>query len=329
MDCGFHIPDWCKRFDDLLETAYDNFWRPPKPESFGKDKADWDVMNPGVKRRLKGVLRCFTNMEIEIVDDVDYLKELLHKHLPPQINKDLQIFYTLVNWQEAIEGVHLQTYGRIDQILDYKMDNETIDYVDKKVELISRMRNQPTDTPKDISKAIVSMICNEGLIFQSLFSVFFVARARGVLIESYTQNSYVLRDELFHLVTFAVLYNTLTSMGVIPRLEQEEVYTMIESYVNVDGYCAERLLHDLSQDEKDFFLQFNVDNCKLYTRYIADTILNSIGYGPLYNVKTHNYDFMNQTQLNTLGSFFDVEITDYALSTDFACDDESDISDDD
>lgn len=328
MNCGFHIPDWCKKFEDLLETAYDNFWRPPNPDKFGNDKADWNTMDPGVKRRLKGVLRCFTNMEIEIVDDVDYLKDLLHKHLPDDVNKELQIFYTLVNWQEAIEGIHLQTYARIDQILPFDIDSEVSDYVNKKVELISSMRSKPTNTPKDISKAIISMICNEGLIFQSLFSVFFVARARGKLIETYTQNSYVLRDELFHLVTFAVLYDLLTKRGIIPRLEPNEVYDIINLYVDTDIYCAEKLLHNLSDKEKEFFLQFNVDNCKLYTKYIADTVLQALNYEPYYRVKSHNYDFMNSAQLNTLGSFFDVEITDYSLSADFNYQSESDISDD-
>lgn len=324
MNSSYSISEVCLPFKKLLDTSYDNFWRPPTIDRFSHDKADWGNMNSSVKKRFKSILRCFTNMEVEIVDDVHYLTDLLQNLLPKSINKELQIVYTLINWQEAIEGIHLQTYLLIDQVLEQDIDDDNINYIDQKVSLIADMRSAPTNTLKDISIAIVSMICNEGLIFQSLFSAFFVAKSRGVLIETYTQNSYVLRDELCHLVTFCKLYLMLVDRDIIPKLSQQEIESIIDKYVMVDNKCAQMLLQNPTPDDKEFFMEYTADNCLLYSKYIADNILKVLRYDPLYGITSHTYDFMNQLQLNTLGSFFDVQVTDYSYDVDYDYNTESD-----
>ena len=325
MDSRFNVPSWCEPFQELLNTAYTAFWRPPKSDNFINDKKDWDSLYIGIKKRIKWVLRGFTNMEVEVIDDVGFLKKLmaesfsLNKNVPL---KDLSLFFMLLTFQESMEGIHTQSYALADQILTLPVEDGT--YVDDLVDLISSMRFDNEDDEFKVSRAIVRMIFNEGIIFNTRFSLFSFLKKKGLITETCTINSYVCRDEWSHVETFVNAYNIFSALGLIPRLPEEELYSILREYVEIDARSADILLGNLDNEERSFFLQFTAENSKLYTKFIADRIISAIGYTPLYGVDNHVYDFTEQCKLKPLKGFFDVKVDEYDLVVDNEYEDESD-----
>lgn len=329
MERGYTLLPWCTPFETLLNSQLDHFWKKPAADKFSKDLSDWHVLPLDVKRRVKRVLTALNRMEPEIIDNVDDISSLMKKALP-DIVPGMDPIFAMLAAQTTMEFEHRRSYALIDSILALP-DREKGDYpfLEKKVDVISKWRKTSTDLKKALSTAILGNVLSEGLVFNTLFSFFFYLKKDGLLPTTCVTNEEVLTDENLHTSFFITMYRIFTERGYIPRLSSQEVHEMIENFVSVDDMAADEILGNMSVRGKAFFLVMTPENSKKYTRIVANSILDALGYDRLYKVSASDnpYSFVDQSLIHSLTSFFDKDSADYGLDIDHAYEEESDPED--
>lgn len=304
----YSVPVWAKVFEKLHDEQMDHFWRPPLKLKFIKDIEDWKNRIPTLaKRKIKTVLRVLTSMETEVIDGIE------------SVSRDITIaiIRIMLCMQEAMEGVHTRSYKVIDDALEY--DGELYDdMIQRRMELLSWNKSDMSTSEK-----LIHMICSEGISLNNIFPIFYLLEMKGLLQQTCTINKEVLSDENLHTKSAATIYNVLSEQGIIDRLPQEEVYDIIARYVAADDVASEALYGD----DDPFFLSMSTENSKKYTRIVANSILLSLGYNPMYEHYENPYKFIDQSLINTLEFFFDKDVVAYGLDAENSYQQESDDED--
>lgn len=290
----YRVPGWAKVFEKLHDEQMNHFWRPPLSEKFFKDVADWKLLPHAIRRKVKTVLRAFTLMEEEVIDGLS----MISKHNLPRI------IGIMLSMQEAMEGIHTRSYSVIDNMLEYEGDLLD-DLISKRMNLLRWNKQKEMG----LSEQLVHLVCSEGISFNTLFSMFFVLELRGMLPMTCTINKEVQSDENLHTKSSSALYNRLVDEGIIERLPIEKVYEIVGSYVEVDDVASSCLFGD----EDPFFMSMTEENSMIFTRIVANSILRSLDYPPLYLDRENPYKFIDQSLVNTLEFFFDKDVVAYGL----------------
>jgi len=302
----YTISVWARVFEKLHRDQMNHFWLPPSDEKFTTDIEQWRtpyLIPSNMKKTLKTIFTIFTSMELEVIDSIE---EVVKK-----VNE--RIVSIMMAMQEAMEGIHTLSYHTIDNALQYGEIHDGI--LEKRIELL-RWR----DTPLSLSEALVHLTFSEGILFNNLFPIFFLLEKKGLLPQTCTVNKEVLSDENLHTKSSSTLYNVLCREGIIDRLPSSTVYEICERYVAVDDITSSILY----RDEDPFYSPMTPSNSRLYTRLIANTILQVLGYDPLYPDTPNPYTFVDQSLLNTLEFFFEKEVVSYGLDDDNPYTEESD-----
>lgn len=299
----FSIPDWARVFEKLHDEQMNHFWRPPLLTKFLKDTEDWPVLPDEVRKTIKTILHILTKMETEVIDGIEKIVGKI----------GVRIIAIMMTMQEAMEGIHTRSYHIIDSVLDHPEIHEEM--VERRMELLSWNTGDVS-----VSESLIHLVFSEGILLNNLFPIFFLLETKGLLPMTCTVNKEVLSDENLHTKSATTIYNVLTSRDMIERLSQEKVYELCSRYVAVDDAASESLYGS----RHPFFLNMNPENSKIYTRLVANTILQALGYEPLYPKAENPYKFVDQSLLNTLEFFFDKEVVSYGLDHENPYIDESD-----
>lgn len=303
----YSVEQWAKVFEKLHDEQMDHFWRPPSKEKFMKDIGDWKKVPLSAQRKIKTVLRVLTMMETEVIDGIESVSKDI----------DIRIIGIMLAMQEAMEGIHTRSYKIIDDALEYEGDLYD-DMIKRRMDLLNWNKSSLS-----ISEKLIHMICSEGISLNNIFPIFYLLEMVGLLSNVCTINKEVLSDENLHTKSAATMYSVLSAQGIIPRLPQEKVYEIVSRYVEVDDVASEALYGD----NDPFFLSMNVESSKIYTRVVANSILQSIRYEPLYPHNENPYKFIDQSLINTLEFFFDKDVVAYGLDAENIYEDESDDED--
>lgn len=322
---NYHTPSYLQPIENLLHKQYNHFWPPAKASTLTNDISDWNELPVSVQKRIKMVLSTFTNVEHEIIDTLDDVQSILKTSLPPWVLEELYIVFVTLQFQQAMEGIHLQSYITIDDALRCDHSTNTPIFSHAKTNVMKKYRACPDD-PLSVSKAIIATIFTEGIIFVNFFVLFFYLKKKSLLSKTVTINEEVLFDEGLHTTTFITLYNILTDQQIIPRLSQSQVYSILDDFVQIEDVCCNHLLGNMSQDDKKFFTIYNEPNARLYTRITANHILYSLHYEPYYacTPSQNPFGFVNVSILKTLTSFFDNQVVEYGIDVDNDYQNESD-----
>ena len=338
MKTGFVIPEWCSKFDKLHDMQMDHFWRPPSNDKFDKDRKDWQKLYSRVQKRIKSVVHVLTKVESTVMDNVDDIGSLIREILPSNVVDNLGIVFVTTAFQNGMEGIHLKSYGIIDNILDYgqnlwsgdcgglDMKDALQTFIQSKINIMRKWRSCQADKDtRFLSKAIIAMIYSEGLVLAPQFSMFGFIKKDGYLPQTCTVNAEVLYDEYMHLTFWITFYLTMCEQNHIPRLSNEEVYEITEDFIHIADLGSQWQYGNMDEQESMFFMELNDKNSMLYSRFMANYILKSLAYNPLYREVTNNpFPWMDLSLLNTVTSFFDADVVEYSLKTDYPIEYESD-----
>ena len=328
---AFTIPERFSKFETMHRQQISHLWSPPEISSFSSDINDWSNMDSNIRRRIKGVVNVLTQMEPAIMQNISDIDSIMKKILPSDLLHEMSIIFILLDFQKAMEGIHVISYKKIDDIL--VIDNEKTyneeygPFMKAKVDVISKWRGpcgkqlkllSSSDQRRYLARAIIGNIASEGLVFNTLFSFLqYLSKLRLLPKVTFT-NEEVRIDENYHTSTGIQLLLTLIDIGEIPRLPQDEVYSIIEEFVAVDDMAIDVIFKDMKEYEKKFFLVMNAENSKKYTRIVANVILQAIGYKPLYpyTMVDNPYDFTESALLHDESLFFDKEVALYGIDHD-------------
>ena len=206
--------------------------------------------------------------------------------------------------QLFMETIHNEMYSvMIDTLIKDTQEKdrlfnglETVPCIKKKGEWVFKWI-----TSKDVPfvMRLLAFAIVEGVFFSGSFCSIFWLKERGNLLPGLTaSNELISRDESLH-TEFAVL-----------------LYSMIKNKL------PENIVHDMFREAVEIETEFITESipCAMigmnnilmteYIHFVADRLLQQLGYAKLYNDK-NPFPFMDRISLDLKGNFFEARITSY------------------
>lgn len=299
-----------KRFV-LFPIEYDEIWKAYKETEasfwtaeevdLAQDINDWKNLSIGEKHFISHVLAFFAASD-----------GIVGENLAMRFYNDVTIpearaFY---GFQLMMEGIHSEMYSLL--IDTYISDNEeknrllnaidTIDIIKKKADWAVKW----IDSQEDFAKRLIAFSIVEGVFFSSSFCSIYWLKQRGVMPGLSFSNELIARDEGAHTDFACLLYKTLQKNSTIKPVSQEEIYKIFTEAVDLEiEFACDALPVDL--------IGMNKDLMATYIKFVADRLLQSLGYEKFYKVN-NPFAFMEMISLEGKVNFFEKRNASYSVS---------------
>ena len=114
-------------------------------------------------------------------------------------------------------------------------------------------------------------------------------------------NELISRDEGMHTDFAVLLYSK-----IVNKIPKEIVYNIIEEAVNIENEF-------ITESIPCKMIGMNSDMMTEYIKFVADRLLNQLGYDKLYNAK-NPFDFMEMISLRPKSNFFEIRVGEYQMA---------------
>lgn len=204
------------------------------------------------------------------------------------------IFNGILTGQSEMYSLLIDTYIK-DHEEKYKLFNaiETIPVIKKKADWALKWITQGT-----FAERLVAFAAVEGIFFSGSFCSIYWLKERGLMPGLTFSNELISRDEGLHADFACLLYSKLSN-----KLSEKNIFEIIQSAV--DSEC------EFITDALPVSLIGM--NCKLmqqYIKFVADRLLNSLGYNKLFN-ESNPFSFMEYISLEGKTNFFEKRVANY------------------
>ena len=280
---------------ELYQNSKRSFWLPEEID-LSKDEADWNSLSDDERYFVSRILSFFAGSDGIVNENINcnFSNEI---EIP-----EVRAFYAI---QEAIETIHNETYNLILQkyIKDpekcYELQRGVIDdiTIKKKADFAQRYMNG--NIP--FRTRILAFACVEGIFFSGSFCAIFWLKKRNLLPGLSFSNELISRDEGMHTDHAVLLYRYIVNQHT-----QSEVFKIVETAVDIeDEFITASLPCEL--------IGMNSKMMKEYIRFVADRLLQQLGYNKLWNAE-NPFDFMENISLEGKTNFFEKRVGEYAKS---------------
>ena len=284
-----------------------SFWTVEEID-ISQDTMDWQKLTPGERDFILCILGFFAASDGIVVENLvtNFCSEV---QLP-----EARAMYS---FQAAMENIHSETYSLM---IDTLATNE------QKEHLFHHIDNHPGTKAKakwamnymkaikgdvtNFSERLVAFACVEGIMFSSSFCALFWLKTRGLCPGLTFSNELISRDEGLHRDFAVALYKEC------PKLPRKRILEIVESSVEAEMIFVK---HSLPVNLKGI----NFDMMSNYVKFVADHLLNALGYNKLYKTK-NPFPFMTMISLEGKSNFFERRVSEYSrpMSISFGLDDQ-------
>ncbi|KAL3644049.1 hypothetical protein CASFOL_011981 [Castilleja foliolosa] len=277
---------------EMYKKAEASFWTAEEVD-LSQDTQHWENLTPDEKHFIKHVLAFFAASDGIVLENLAgrFMKEV-------QIS-EARAFY---GFQIAIENIHSEMYSLLleSYIKDSAEKNnlfraiETVPCVQKKANWALRW----IDGSESFAERIIAFACVEGIFFSGSFCAIFWLKKRGLMPGLTFSNELISRDEGLHCDFACLLYSLLKV-----KLSEEKVKGLVAEAVEIEReFVCDALPCAL--------VGMNGDLMSRYIDFVADRLLNALGYGKLYNAQ-NPFDWMELISLQGKTNFFEKRVGDY------------------
>lgn len=309
---------------ELYKMQVRSFWTADEID-FGADRSQWnDLLTDDERHFIKYVLAFFAG-----TDSIVALN-LLENFSQEVTLLEAQFAYM---FQAAMESIHSEVYSlMIDTYVKDAAEKdglfrsmETIPCVRKKMlwaekwslaqpstsEAVDRPVKATTDTAAtttgeeggrraSFARRLVAFCIVEGLFFSGAFCAIYWIKQRNLLPALTKSNEFISRDEGMHTKFGCLMYNRLPSEE---RIDETEIHDLFRDAVEV---------------EKEFITEsipcrmvgMNSDLMATYIEYVADLLLVSLQYRPLFGSR-NPFPFMDLIGMSGRSNFFEERPSQY------------------
>lgn len=281
-----------KEIWDMYKKAEASFWTAEEID-LSADMVDWESkLSDDERHFIKHVLAFFAasdgivneNLAVNFMNEVQY--------------PEARCFY---GFQIMMENIHSETYSLL--IDSYIKDPTEKDY------LFNALENMPCVSKKgewalrwidngNFAERLVAFAAVEGIFFSGSFCSIFWLKKRGLMPGLTFSNELISRDEGLHCDFACLLYKQLQN-----KLSQEQVHAIIGDAVAIEKeFVSDALPVKL--------IGMNANLMCQYIEFVADRLLQSLGYAKLYNA-TNPFDFMEMISLQGKTNFFEKRVAEY------------------
>ena len=275
-----------------------SFWTVDEIE-MSQDLIDWDKLTKSEKDFILCILGFFAASDGIVVENLvtNFCAEV---QLP-----EARAMYS---FQAAMENIHSETYSlMIDTLADSKQKAKLFNHIathpgtKAKADWAMKYMHAKRGCITNFSERLVAFACVEGIMFSSSFCAIFWLKNRGLCPGLTFSNELISRDEGLHRDFALAMYK------MCPKLSRKRILEIVNSAVEVE---LEFVKHSLPENLKGM----NNTTMKEYVEFVADHLLNSLGYYKFY--KTHNpFPFMNMISLEGKTNFFERRVGEYSRPT--------------
>ncbi|MBD2717117.1 ribonucleotide-diphosphate reductase subunit beta [Microvirga sp. STR05] len=276
----------------MYKKAEASFWTAEEID-LSQDQKDWESLNDGERHFISHVLAFFAASDGIVNENlaVNFMQEVQMA--------EARCFY---GFQVMMENIHSETYSLLidTYIKDPKQKDylfnalETVPAVAKKGEWAIKWINSENFTERLIAFAAV-----EGIFFSGSFCSIFWLKKRGLMPGLTFSNELISRDEGLHCDFACLLYKD----HLQNKLPESRVHEIIKDAVQIEQeFVTDALPVNL--------IGMNAKTMSQYIEFVADRLLVSLGYSPIYNA-TNPFDFMEMISLQGKTNFFEKRVAEY------------------
>jgi len=271
------------------------FWSVEEVD-LSQDTVDWQKLTPEERDFILCILGFFSASDGIVVENLvtNFCAEV---QLP-----EARAMYS---FQAAMENIHSETYS---------LCIDTLATEEQKIKLFNHIENHPGTKAKaewafkymeakrgcvtNFSERLVAFACVEGIMFSSSFCALFWLKNRGLCPGLTFSNEKISADEALHRDFAVAMYK------MCPKLPRKRILEIVESAVEAEMKFVK---HSLPTNLK----AMNMVSMHQYVKFVADHLLNSLGYNKLYKVK-NPFPFMSMISLEGKTNFFEKRVGEYA-----------------
>ena len=280
---------------ELFKKQQASFWTAEEID-FGKDKIDWnEKLSENERYFIKHILAFFAGSDgivgVNILDNFSKDVKIL----------EVQFTYSI---QGTMEAIHSEVYSlMIDTYIDNIEEKHTLFNAITKIPCISKkaswaLKWTDANSNKSFAQRLVAFAVVEGLFFSGSFCAIYWIKEKGILPGLTKSNEWISRDEGMHTKFACLLYSK-----IVNKIEQEQIYLMIDEAVLIETeFITESLPVKL--------IGMNTDLMSQYIKFVADWLLNQLGYEEKYGVK-NPFMFMEDLGMQSRSNFFDERTSTY------------------
>jgi len=293
---------------NMYKKAVASFWTVEEVD-FSNDMNDWNTLTQDEQQYILTILGFFAASDGIVVENLvtSFCAEV---QLP-----EARCFY---GFQTSIENIHSEMYAlMIDKFASSEEEKTTLfhaiethpatkekadwalRYIRRSIRVSTGMA-ETDERVRDFSIRCLAFACVEGIMFSSSFASLFWLKNRGLCPGLTFSNEQISKDEGLHR-DFA-----LELLKMCPRLEEEKVYEVVDSAVQVELRFVEASLPKRLKG-------INRDTMTEYVKFVADHLLTSLGYDKKYEA-TNPYSFMESISLDGKTNFFERRVSEYAMA---------------
>ena len=269
------------------------FWTPDEID-FSKDQSDWAKLTADEKHFIGRVLAFFAG------SDGIVMENLVTRFQGEVDSQVVKLFYS---FQNAMEGIHSETYSLLidtyvkDEDEKAKLFNaiETIPCIGKKAEWALNWMG----SDKSFATRLVGFACVEGIFFSGAFCSIFWLKKRGLLPGLTFSNELISRDEGLHTQFAVALFHTLDT-----KVSEDTVHQIIKEAVELEKeFICDALPCSL--------IGMNAKMMSQYIEFVADRLAVQLGTPKIFGA--HNpFDFMDLISLEGKTNFFEKKVSEYS-----------------
>jgi ribonucleoside-diphosphate reductase beta chain len=297
---------WAKA---LYQVMIGNFWVPEKVSGLGEDAVMYKKLTPAERKAYKGVISFLTFLDslqtVNLPNFSDYIT-----------SAEVNLLLAIQSYQEAI---HSQSYTTIlETVVDAKERKEIYYFWrDDKIlldrntyigSLYQDFIDRPTD--KNFFRALVANYLLEGIYFYNGFAFFDTLVYNQKMSATGRMISYIRRDELTHVTIFANILKAIERE--FPDIYDEEIIReMMGDAVNQEIKWTNHIIGDEIPG-------ISKESTELYTKWLANKRLQTIGMGPLFeDIVKNPYKHLEHMEKNNFekANFFESTVINYTQSS--------------
>ena len=281
----------------MYKQAVASFWT-PEEIPFASDVEHWERLTDDEKHFIKHILAFFAGSDGIVQEN---LASRFQREVDSQVVK---LFYS---FQNAMEGIHSETYSLL--IDAYVKDKDEQDHLFRAIDTIPCIRKKADwalkwiDSQSSFATRLVAFAAVEGIFFSGAFCAIYWLKKRGLMPALTFSNELISRDEGLHTLFAVALYHTLTD-----KLDSTTIQTLIREAVEIEEeFIVDALPCSL--------IGMNSKLMRQYIQFVADRLLVQLGSEKIYKV-TNPFDFMELISLEGKTNFFEKKVSEYSRPVD-------------
>jgi len=277
---------------NMYKTHVQAFWVAEEID-LTQDLVHWKRLNADEQHFIKHVLAFFAASDGIVNENlvVNFMQDVT---IP-----EARCFY---GFQVAMENIHAETYSLL--IDTYIKDPEEKNMLFRAIDTLPCVQKKASWALRWIGESpsfahrLVAFAAVEGIFFSGSFCSIFWLKSRGLMPGLAQSNELISRDEGLHTQFACLLYSMLQN-----RLSQQEIEDIICNAVEVEKeFVVDALPVSL--------IGMNAKLMTQYIEFVADHLLNSLGYEKVYNVE-NPFSFMDMISLQGKTNFFERRVSEY------------------